>query len=493
MEKFNPPGRVNDFSVLPPPQAVQYADAWNEIINHWLDKAVRSFQTSGGVSLFYNPSRDATPGNADAAAIGWDAFPKVLSKWFENDEDRDRRRWETAEILSPDFINEKPLRRVENGTVREAVSTCYRQQDEYCEWFVDRDEQTGNIRRISFTSEGPEYWRFLATGTRTFFDDGDPRQNLVPGDRDVVTELYRRYVNQNVRTEDLFWNFDVAYFDEEDNGWRIHPRMRRGDYNPYNKWNSTHGCMHLTHPANTLQAEINLAAKATLLRQKASGEDVTDITELICCSNYGEVNRSSDPSIGASVNEFARQGFSVSLADPIGLYISNINLGAFAGPNGENVRDAWHVARGSDVDRMILRAHFELPQNTPFTINDVRISGVETRFGGQLADHIQMILTGLAKNRNVGAIQKIACETKCCTHPQKPDFRKIIRTGGDCNRITLDAWQSQAPLMTPSPFCEDGAAGFGAELDEDFDAAVKEIAVGDLPVEDKTRNTRRIL
>lgn len=479
--------------MLPPQEAARYAAAWDEITNHWLDKAVRQFQTSGGAGLFYNPRRDTTPGNADTAAIGWDAFPKVLSKWFENEQDANVRRWETAEILSPDFTNGKPFRRVEDGTVREAISTCYRQQDEYCEWFVDRDDATGKIRRISFTSEGPEYWRFMATGTRTFFEDGDARQNLVPGDRDLVTELYRRYVNQNVRTEDLFWNFDLAYFDERRNAWRLYPYIKRGDYNPYNKWNTTHGCMHLTHPANTLQAEINLAAKATLLRQTATGEDVTDITELICCSSYGEVNRLSDPSIGASVNEFARQGFSVSLADPIGLYISEVNLGAIAGPNGKNVRDAWQVMRGSSADRMILRAHFELAENTPFTIDNVRISGVETRFGGQIADHIQMVLTGIAKNRNVGAIQKSACEAKCCTHPQKPDFRTIVRIGGDCNQISLDGWQSLAPLMTPSPFCGGGAVNFGAESDEDFESAVEEFSGGDLPVEDKTRNNRRIL
>ncbi len=78
MELFNPPGRVNDFSLLPTQQAARYANAWNEIINHWLDKAERRYQAPGGVSLFYNTGRDTTLGNADAAPIGWDAFPKVI-------------------------------------------------------------------------------------------------------------------------------------------------------------------------------------------------------------------------------------------------------------------------------------------------------------------------------------------------------------------------------------------------------------------------------
>ena len=36
------------------------------------------------------------------------------------------------------------------------------QQDEYCEWSVTRDPDTDKITRVTFTSEGPEYWQFLA-------------------------------------------------------------------------------------------------------------------------------------------------------------------------------------------------------------------------------------------------------------------------------------------------------------------------------------------
>jgi hypothetical protein len=43
------------------------------------------------------------------------------------------------------------------------------------------------------------------------------------------------------------------------------PIYQADQYNPYNKWNTTHGLMHLTHPCNTLQAEITLGADATVL------------------------------------------------------------------------------------------------------------------------------------------------------------------------------------------------------------------------------------
>ena len=35
-------------------------------------------------------------------------------------------------------------------------------QDEYCEWSVTRDPVTHKITRVTFTSEGPEYWETLA-------------------------------------------------------------------------------------------------------------------------------------------------------------------------------------------------------------------------------------------------------------------------------------------------------------------------------------------
>ena len=35
-------------------------------------------------------------------------------------------------------------------------------QDEYCEWSVARNDE-GKIAKITLTSEGPEYWQFLAS------------------------------------------------------------------------------------------------------------------------------------------------------------------------------------------------------------------------------------------------------------------------------------------------------------------------------------------
>lgn len=73
-----------------------------------------------------------------------------------------------------------------------------------------------------------------------------------------------------------------------------------GDYNPRNKWNGstdTGTIAHLIQRNNTLPAEIQIAADATVLRRDASyGRLMTNIIEL--CgkgSAYGNDKRNSDP------------------------------------------------------------------------------------------------------------------------------------------------------------------------------------------------------
>lgn len=72
-------------------------------------------------------------------------------------------------------------------------------------------------------------------------------------------------------------------------------------YNPHNDYNaySTTGTItHLVQRANTLGAEINIAARATILRKaRASGQPVTSSDQLIRCSGYGDPDRNSDPRV----------------------------------------------------------------------------------------------------------------------------------------------------------------------------------------------------
>jgi hypothetical protein len=489
MDRFNPPARVDDFARRPN-QAAAYAEGWSAVVEQWLDDAASAYADDQGRTLFFNPRRDTSPGKPESQPVPWDAFPRFLQRWFRDEPDGDRKRWRAAEVLRPYRPGGRPLRRVEGDQVREPVPACYRQQDEYCEWFVDRDPATRRVRRMTFTCEGPEYWRFLAMGTRAFFDPGDPRRDIVPGDITLVGDLYRQYVSPDVRDEDLVWPFDVARFETSDQRWHLHARA--GDYNPLNRWNTTHGAMHLTHPANTLGAEINLAGGATVPRRNGSGQDITDTELLICCAGYGEPNRSSDPSIGAGVNAFARRGLSVSLADPVGLYIADFGLGGLQGPNGEDVSAAWHADRGDPGRNMLLRGRLELPQGHPFTLDQLLAGGVPLEFGGQAADRMQMVLTAVVKDLGVGRTSRQECEGACCPHPHKP-VRAIVAPGDSCDQIPPAFWERFAPLTEPAAECgapAGGAAPLSAEALEDVDEAIAPLIEDRLPRDEPSRLAR---
>ena len=82
--------------------------------------------------------------------------------------------------------------------------------------------------------------------------------------------------------------------------------------------------IHLIQSANTLRAEINIASQATIIRRQGTTDPIVDANELINCSGFGLADRHSDPHIGDVVNGVARQGSSITLQDPIGLYIESL-------------------------------------------------------------------------------------------------------------------------------------------------------------------------
>lgn len=469
MDRFHPPGFLEDFARRPD-SAEDRAKAWSAIVSSWMDNAAVTYGTPEVPSLFFNPLKDETPGEPASESVAWDAFPRFLTRWFQEDDEPDEKRWLAAETLRPLRINGRALRRVdEQGFLGEELQLFYRQQDEYCEWHVDRDGQ-GRITRICFCSEAPEYWEFLAEGTRPFFAQGDPRRDLVAGDLGLVLELYQEHVNPGVTAADLVWPFDVAFFDDDNNpqtgqpfGWRFY--ARKGTYNPFNKWTTTDGILHLTHPANTLRGEFRVAGGASVRRRDGAGQPVVDPEQLVCCSGFGDPNRSSDPTIGAAVNTFARSGLSVSVADPVGLYISELALNGLSGPAGEDVTAAWRVDRGSQEDRRILRARFEVPAELGFTVDQVLLDGDGIRFGGQIADRMQMVLTGLAKQLVAGPVALRACIGQCCPHPDNPEIEHVFRSGLSCADLPSSAWEEVAPVL---PEGEVTLEAFAADETADF-------------------------
>jgi hypothetical protein len=273
--------------------------------------------------------------------------------------------------------------------------------DEYCEWSVTRNT-AGKITRIDYTCENAEYW-----------------YTLWRIDPQTVCDLYRSTLNnQNIQLADL----QLVVPPGSPNAGQpvIDPSMGMPAYNPLNVWNSgtvstptSGGAMHLTSTPNTLQTEMGLASGATVARTTC--EDNED--SLICCSQYGQFKRNSDPHIGFSVNQLAVAGLKVALSNPPGLYIqmpdtAKFNSSAQLPPNaptGAQAMDYFTIVRGvetlNDQDgnqlptNCILHLVYEVPEELGFTVSDIQLMDPNGQFqpiqyAAQVSEYLQMGLNG---------------------------------------------------------------------------------------------------
>jgi hypothetical protein len=236
----------------------------------------------------------------------------------------------------------------------------------------------GKITRVMFTCEGPEYWEFIARSKP-----------------DLLVAMYSKIVGQPVPRKDLL--------------------SPGGVYNRRNKWNMQNA-VHLVQRNNSLSAEINIAAQATVLRKSGAHDPITDAIELIECSGFGVKERHSDPHIGDVVNQKARAGCSVTLADPIALYLESMPKPAqlnWKKPDGTPVGDYWKLERG-DADH-ILRATYEVPagelsRGKPFVVGDITIDGDPIQFAGQMVrSALRVKLTGIIGKEQVFHNKTFAC------------------------------------------------------------------------------------
>lgn len=314
---------------------------WSAEVSKYVDVGVGRVAAKVAKVAFYNPTRVSTAPGAAEKAITWPGFPRQVM--LRHGADR-RAAFREADV-PPAVTQRRPV------------------QDEYLEWHTYRDA-AGKIVRVDFTCEPPEYWQFLGL--------------VAPA---LVLTLYRKHVDASIPNGDLFEN---------------------GVYDPFNRWNSSHGAMHLTQRSNSLSAEVFLAADATVVRRKA-GAILTDADALIVCAGYGERNRSSDPRIGADVNALARDGYAITLKNPVGLYMAGIDLTGWLKPDGAPISSAYFkVTRGAAGHAV--RSRFVVPagetaNGQPFTVSDITIGGIPVEFGGQIAEAITMRLIGVASQK----------------------------------------------------------------------------------------------
>jgi hypothetical protein len=285
---------------------------------------------------YYDPTSEETPQDLGPARIVWSAFPATIIATHG----LGAQRWDVADASR-------------------------RGHDEYCEWGVER-RGDGKIVRVTFTTEVPEYWDHIAVH-----------------DDELLLALYKDLTDAPVQKDDLF---------------------RNRQYQRRNKWNDVVGPdgssvppwpIHFLHGSNELDAAINLAAGATVLRHDRNGQPVLDRHELVVCSELGEPQRNSDPQIAQVVNDAVADGMQVTLKDPLGLYIDGLQAAGIVAEDGTDASEFWHIERGTPEHTV--RANFSVPPEKNYVVGDLTIDGRRITRGGQVADKVRIRIDAFAK------------------------------------------------------------------------------------------------
>lgn len=401
---FRPPAFHEDFKDDPVKQA-QLVALWNENLNGFIAQGITGDPWNANyldsITNYFNPTQVSadTLATAAIAEINWGAWPGRIGFYYQNLPDRDQLSISDRGLLAngkiPDSIPVNLCPQPSYASLRTYGPYGPRGfQDEYCEWSVQRDK-FDKITRIDFTCENPEYWNSLW---------------LI--DTNKVLSIYKQvldYAASKITMEDLILH--------DPNGKRVvDPVTGWPVYNPLNYWNSgSNGAMHLTSTPNTLQTEIGLATSSTLQRVS----DNADEDALICCGQFGQNYRNSDPHIGGSVNRIVQQGFKVTLTNPPGLYIQMPNFSQFT-YKGKPIDASkfWTIVRGTETlvnefgqklpGNFILHAKFEVPDSCGFEVGDLELADKPIQWGGQVARTINMQIVASALKQPAGKVLQCA-------------------------------------------------------------------------------------
>jgi hypothetical protein len=441
LSTYGTPAFWNDFA--PQSQQQQLLDsAWNDEAEGWIQQAILgnpwNATNSAYQNWFYDPTQTEIPAGTAAAQVAWSAFPGRIAYYLGNgsQDPTNPYSYSSQDQLSladtgfdtkgnsfPPIPATRCPEPVWSGQLIPYGPYGPRGWlDEYCEWSVTRDGN-GNIVRVDFVCENPEYWHTL--------------WGISP---ETVQARYQEVLNYDVPAgRQISVALEDLYLFDADGFPVIDPSTGQPAYNPLNKWNSgttsvrtgnpstfSGGAIHLTSSPNTLQTELaGLAAASTVQRTIGNG----DPQALICCGQYGQNFRNSDPHIGQAINQFVSEiPATICLADPLGLYLQlpdtsgwsfvpgivpgkDVPLGAVAG-------DVFQVVRGyaSLVDPVtgqpfpsvgtgpgafVLHAVCQIPSawlefNPLLTLSDISISAniPSIAWGGQIAQQFQVGLYG---------------------------------------------------------------------------------------------------
>jgi hypothetical protein len=383
-----------------------------------------------------------TPPPADAETIpvqAWNAFPRAVQRrapWKEHppinvDPDGSYRAVEHLgeEDHRPGTFVDR-FDRVLHLPVRD-------RQDEYLEWAAQRDGN-GNIVKLAFVAEGYDYFAAL-------FENDEER----------VVELYKDFTGVATITADDLRARGGIYRRLKNGG--TETVAKPGAFNPRNRYNIRPGIVHLSHRANSLGAEVNLAGVSGIARKKASGTqlDGSNAEELLCCNQGGNPNRNSDPLISAQAYAQVLNGYHYTLSNPVGLYIAGVvESGLLLPDNTTQVpREWWRVVRGEglwdNTASRVLRLELEIPSNERITISDLLVGGNPVVFPGQVAELLSVhlfVTRWKRKDASVGPV--VSCDATCC---RQKNSQELELSDGTCSEGYDLAFPDLLPARDQQP------------------------------------------
>lgn len=448
---LSPPGNLTDFDRAADP--VDLRNAWEALIgNQMNDRALDTRR-------FFHPLKP--PSNRpviEADPITWTGFPRAIELFVGAVEDPSKlpEAFRIAEVLQPIYyvvldgrlqivrnrqvfpLGPKPWRGGSADLSANDVMLHERQQDEYLEWHVTR--KNGKIERIMFTAEGPEYWRTLAR---------DPQ---------LLTALYNDLLFDGrpvVAEKDLYWPYDLALpsyttlelnngrteiiINRDNDGNPVYLRFSTKDsYNQFNKWNTTEGCVHLIQRNNSLGAEINLAADATY--DYGSPDEFSDAEAFMTCAAIGGIRRNSDPNIARDANLAVATGLAITIADPVGLYISEFVSSGITHNGTDVTADVVAGVRGSrgGSRQRVVRFELRAPQDGTFTLDECFFDGQPITSGGPFARTTSISIYADAQQSERENLKEVCAASFLCEHPDRPGFKHYPRNGG-CAQVPWTA------------------------------------------------------
>ena len=375
---FHTPGNVD------PDLSQRFADAWHAFhVREARSNVTQMRRLLGGnpsvVIPYADPTSEVVPAERTTVAVPWEGFPARMTL----EHGRGTRALEQAETKGFDDFGRGFTRLVdETGKVHDGPVRHH--QDEYLEWEPTFDA-SGKLEAVTFVAEGHDYW-----------------SALFAVEPDHVVEEFSRATGATLTRRDLEAPADL--FLADDQGRTDRPVISRGEYNWRHRHNQGPGIRHLSHRANSLGAEVNLAVTSSLLRLDQNGKPVpADPKRLLCCTQGGDPNRASDPTIAAGAygqvtDEETPKRF--TLTDPIGLYIRSFDQQAVQLPDGSPAppeivdvqRGTGDPAATDTAANRILRMRIQAPPGSDFTLGDMLIDGTPITRGAQLAKLIGMHL-----------------------------------------------------------------------------------------------------